>query len=67
MRTHRSLLTALGAAAVGALLAGCQDLDVVNPNNPDRGRAIRNPQAVESFISSSFPVWWEWVHDDYPA
>ena len=68
MRMHRSLLAALGAAAVaGGLASGCQDLDVTNPNNPDRDRAIRNPEAVESFIAQSFPVWWEWLHDDSPV
>ncbi len=68
MRMHRPLLAALGAAALaGGLVSGCQDLDVTNPNNPDRDRAIRNPDAVESFIAQSFPVWWEWLHDDSPV
>ena len=35
-------------------LAGCVDLDVSNPNNPDRERVLADPGDVESLISSSF-------------
>lgn len=54
-------------AVLGALaLAGCQDLAVENPNEPDRGRATQQPLSVESFVSSAFRTWWPSVHDDYP-
>ncbi len=41
---------------VAALLlaAGCADLDVSNPNNPDRDRVLADPGDVESLISTSF-------------
>ncbi|MGH7476484.1 MAG: RagB/SusD family nutrient uptake outer membrane protein [Longimicrobiales bacterium] len=43
---------------VGALLlfgaAACADLDVVNPNDPDAGRALRTAGDVESLIAGSY-------------
>lgn len=48
--------------------AACQDLDVTNPNLPDRIRATANPLATETFISSSFRTAWPVLgHDDYPS
>ena len=56
----------LGILALVA--AGCQDLDVVNPNEPDRQRATQQPTAAESFVASSFRTWWPVAgHDDYPS
>jgi hypothetical protein len=49
----------LGAALVGvSVLAGCQDLDVVNTNQPDRVRAITNPADVEALVIGSWPLYW---------
>ncbi len=49
----------LGAALVGvSVLAGCQDLDVVNTNQPDRLRAITNPADVEALVIGSWPLYW---------
>lgn len=54
--------------ALALLLGACQDLDVVNPNEPDRDRATRQPAATESFVASSFRPWWRRAgHDDYPS
>lgn len=50
----------LGAALVGA---GCQDLQVNNPNDPDRDRAINNPTDVENLIAGTFPIFWNPLHD----
>jgi hypothetical protein len=47
------LLKILPLAAV-LLFAGCSDLDIVNPNNPDRERVLSDPSDVESLISTSF-------------
>ena len=58
---------AVALAACGVAFGGCQDLDVTNPNQADRERAVRQPDAVESIIASSFVSWWEWVHDDSPV
>jgi hypothetical protein len=54
--------------ALALLAAACQDLNVTNPNEPDRERATRQPAATESFVSSSFRKWWPVAgHDDYPS
>ncbi len=54
--------------ALGVLLAGCQDLDVTNPNLPDRERATQQPVSTESFVASSFRTFWPVSgHDDYPS
>jgi hypothetical protein len=49
-------------AVFGALLlfgaAGCADLDVTNPNEADRGKAIRTPLDVQSLVSGSFSQWY---------
>jgi hypothetical protein len=63
---HR-LRFALAVGAVALAISGCQDLNVTNPNNPDRTRATQDPATVESFVASSFRTWWEWVHDDSPV
>lgn len=54
-RTKRTL-----AVAIVAVLstAACQDLDVTNPNNPDRDDALANPGDVETLISSAWYPYW---------
>lgn len=44
--------------AAALLLAGCADLDVTNPNNPDRERVLSDPSDVESLISTSFRAYY---------
>lgn len=48
-------------SALGALLlfgaAGCADLEVRNPNDPDRGQALATPGDVESLVSGAFNTW----------
>ncbi|HEY7406639.1 MAG TPA: hypothetical protein VH638_00095 [Gemmatimonadaceae bacterium] len=63
VRRHR-LAAAIGLLAV---LAGCQDLDVTNPNNPDRARLERDPQLVQTIISSAYAQLFDFWQDDYPA
>ena len=51
--------------ALALLVVACQDLDVTNPNEPDRFRATLQPAATESFIATSFRTWWVRAgHDD---
>jgi len=57
----------LGLTFAGSLLLGCQDLNVPNPNEPDRDRATSQPAAVEALVASSFAVWWDVVHGNEPA
>ena len=62
----RRLKHSLCIAALVA--AGCQSLDVTNPNAADRDRATKQPTAAESFVASSFRTFWPVAgHDDYPA
>src|SRR5918992_2442372 len=57
------------AAAIGliGLFAACQDLDVVNPNNPDRARLERDPQLVQTIVASAYAQLFDFWQDDYPA
>lgn len=38
-------------------MAGCVDLDVVNPNEPDTERALATPGDVESLIAGAYDRW----------
>jgi hypothetical protein len=69
LRARGARRAAARAAALGALaaLSACQDLDVANPNDPDRERVQRLPSSVEGLASTSFRGWWPWVHDDSPV
>jgi hypothetical protein len=58
----------LPVLALLALLVGCQDLAVKNPNEPDRARATKAPVSAETFVASSFRTWWPvGGHGDYPS
>ncbi len=59
---------AAGAALLALLAAaGCQELGVENPNDPDRARVQRLPSSVEALASTGFRSWWPWVHDEEPV
>jgi hypothetical protein len=56
------MMRTLRAASVVALMVGgvgCMDLDVTNPNEPDRDRALATGTDVEALISGSFKTWWD--------
>lgn len=53
-------------AALTLVTAGCQDLDVTNPNEPDRTRVLSRPDDVESVIASTFRLWFAIAQDEYP-
>lgn len=52
------LLAGIAALVGASFLGACQDLDIVNPNNPDRDRAITNPADVEALVIGSWPLYW---------
>jgi hypothetical protein len=54
-------------ALAGTLVAGCQELVVTNPNNPDQGRAVGQPAAVEALVASAFLGWWDATHQNEPT
>jgi hypothetical protein len=61
----RALIPAL---ALALMTVACQDLEVTNPNEPDRNRATLQPEATEAFVATSFRTWWPRAgHDDYPS
>lgn len=47
----------LAVVGLGVSL-GCQDLEVTNPNNPDRDRALARPGDVEALIGTQFAGLW---------
>jgi hypothetical protein len=60
VRTHIRKTAAVGALLFG--LSACADLDVTNPNQPDRHRALANAGDVEALIAGSFLNWWNVSH-----
>src|SRR5690606_9701460 len=60
---HKSrMLLAAGAL----LLSGCMDLDVTNPNNPDRERVAGNPDDLQSLISTQMVRFYRNNQFNYP-
>ncbi|MDH3224043.1 MAG: hypothetical protein OEO23_10045 [Gemmatimonadota bacterium] len=57
MINMKSLKT-VAVAAVLCMGAACVDLDVTNPNEPERSRALANAGDVESLISGQFRTYW---------
>lgn len=58
----RILRPVAGALLMGAVLAGCQDLNVPNTNAPDRIRALSSASDVETLVASSWRDHWGRVH-----
>jgi hypothetical protein len=55
--TDRARLLAL--AALAAVLGGCADLEVTNPNSPTGVEAAGDAAAVEAAITSGYHAWFE--------
>jgi hypothetical protein len=55
MSTNK-LTRGLGALALLAVW-GCQTLDVTNPNEPDRERALHDPASIQSIAAGAFQTW----------
>jgi hypothetical protein len=55
------------AAAAFLAVAGCQDLDTINTNNPDRDVALSRPSDVETLITSSWRAFYNSLHNDLQA
>jgi hypothetical protein len=54
----RNTTLVLAAAAV-IFGAACQDMDVTNPNNPNRESVLNSPADVQALVSSTFATWFE--------
>jgi hypothetical protein len=48
-----------GALILGA--AACQDMDVTNPNNPNRESVLQSPADVQALVSGTFVQWFNRV------
>lgn len=60
---QRKTRIGLGLLTFALVGAGCQELQVTNPNNPDRDRAIANPADVENLIAGTYATLWNPLHD----
>lgn len=58
---HMTSWRALVGTAVLLTSAACVDLDVTNPNEPERDRALASAADVESLISGQFRSYWDLV------
>jgi hypothetical protein len=50
------IIRGLGAVAFLAT-SGCHSLDINNPNEPDKNRALADPSAIEAVASGTFRTW----------
>lgn len=50
------------AAAVSLVAVSACELEVVNPNEPDRDRALSEPGDIESLIAGTYSTWWDQMH-----
>ncbi|MEW5917343.1 MAG: hypothetical protein AB1762_13100, partial [Gemmatimonadota bacterium] len=59
---HNVNLTRAAAIVAVIALGACKSLDVVNPNEPDAGRALSDPAALEALAGGTLRTWfntWE--------
>jgi len=64
-----SVRNAVGVAMGALLLAGCNSLQVENPNAPDASRALADPAAIEAVAGGTFRSWyntWEGMEGGGP-
>ncbi|MGH7459933.1 MAG: RagB/SusD family nutrient uptake outer membrane protein [Longimicrobiales bacterium] len=59
MTTRTKFVLAAALALVGS---GCQDLVVENTNQPDRRRALGQPDAIELLVSSAYPRFYNRIY-----
>lgn len=57
----------LRAPALALALAGCQDLAVTNPNDPDRERSTSRAADVQALVASSFTTFWPITQGNWPG
>ncbi len=63
MRTYSRLI----AGVLAFVAAGCQDLEITNPNNPDRAVVVASATDVEALISTSFRQWFNLTQNTTPS
>ena len=60
MRTIKLIIVA--ALVTGA--ASCQDMDVTNPNNPNRESVLRSPSDIQALVSPTFRIFFNTSEGD---
>ncbi len=48
-------------------LLGCQSLDTVNNNNPDRNAVLASGADLISVLKGGYITWWQGIHGEHPA
>jgi hypothetical protein len=54
---HNAKLNRAAASIALLALAACRSLDVTNPNEPDAGRALADPAALEALAGGTLRTW----------
>jgi hypothetical protein len=63
MRLIKGITRILGVVATLAV-AGCESLDVENPNAPDTGRALSDPAVIANVVGGTWSTWFSAVQGD---
>jgi hypothetical protein len=56
------ILRRLALPAVVLAATGCQELEVTNPNDPERSRALSDANAVQSLVLGAFDAYFDAIH-----
>src|SRR5678816_2982420 len=62
MRRYLAHSAAIVVAAGLAAIAGCNQLDVTNPNSPDTKRALATPNDAEKLMSDYYKRWHDGIY-----
>ena len=49
------------------VLSGCQGLDTINENNPDRSDVLTSGDDLAAVLRGGYVAWWQGVHGDEPV
>jgi len=71
MRISKRIPEIVGLVAL-VFVAGCDSLNISNPNDPDRRRALSDPNSIPSIAVGAFQTWYlttqgGFGEDQYPA
>lgn len=72
MRISKRIPEIVGLLGALVLAAGCDSLNISNPNDPDRTRALSDPASIPSIALGAFQTWYlttqgGFGEDQYPA
>ncbi len=66
---HMRRISLLCAAGAVLAAAGCQDLEVTNPNDPEIGTVLADGDALQAYLAGNFRNLWStlWSRPSWPA